>query len=216
MQNSYSETTVVYAGFWVRFAAFLIDSLIVGVLTLVARLVLAAGFWFFELFEVNPLDIKVLFTYTWRDIILYLPGAAYYIICTYCAGTTAGKRLFNLRVVSSSETGEEEKLRLFDVVYRETIGKFLSGVILNIGYIIAGIDSEKRAVHDFLCDTRVIYAKRVKVIPVQNGSQPYTSFEGPAPQNPDSPQNLQNTPAVPYNTQNGTDIQNNSNRKDRG
>ena len=67
MQNSCIEKTVVYAGFWVRFAAFLIDSLIVGVLTLTARLVLAAGSSFFELFEINLLDMKVLFTYTWRS-----------------------------------------------------------------------------------------------------------------------------------------------------
>ena len=113
MQNSCIEKTVVYAGFWVRFAAFLIDSLIVGVLTLTVRLVLAAGSSFFELFEINLLDMKVLFTYTWRDIILYLLGASYYIICTYCTGTTAGKRLLNLRVVPS---GTGEKLRLFDVV----------------------------------------------------------------------------------------------------
>lgn len=165
-----------------RFAAFLIDSLIVGILTLAARLVLAVSFSVFGLFEVNPLDVEVLFAYTVKDIILYLLGAAYYIICTYCAGTTAGKRLFNLRVVPA-ETKDGEKLRLFDVVYRETIGKFLSGVIMNIGYIIAGIDSEKRALHDILCDTRVIYAKRVKVIPVRTGQQQYTMYGGPAPQN---------------------------------
>ena len=165
-----------------RFAAFLIDSLIVGILTLAARLVLAVSFSVFGLFEVNPLDVEVLFTYTVKDIILYLLGAAYYIICTYCAGTTAGKRLFNLRVVPA-ETKDGEKLRLFDVVYRETIGKFLSGVIMNIGYIIAGIDSEKRALHDILCDTRVIYAKRVKVIPVRTGQRQYTMYGGPAPQN---------------------------------
>ena len=90
MQNSCDEKNVVYAGFWVRFAAFLIDSLIVGILTLAARLVLAVSFSVFGLFEVNPLDVEVLFTYTVKDIILYLLGAAYYIICTYCAGTTAG------------------------------------------------------------------------------------------------------------------------------
>ena len=82
MQNSCDEKNVVYAGFWVRFAAFLIDSLIVGILTLAARLVLAVSFSVFGLFEVNPLDVEVLFTYTVKDIILYLLGAAYYIICT--------------------------------------------------------------------------------------------------------------------------------------
>ena len=190
MQNSYDEKTVEYAGFWVRFSAFLVDSLLVGTLTLAARLVLAAGFSVFGLFEGNPLDVEVLFTYTWRDIILYFLGAAYYIICTFCAGTTAGKWLFNLRVVSSGAVNGE-KLRLFDVVYRETIGKFLSGVILNIGYIIAGIDGEKRALHDILCDTRVIYAKRIKVIPVRPGKQPYMALREPTPHNPGG---LQGTP----------------------
>ena len=173
MQNSYSERTVVYAGFWVRFAAFLIDSLIVGAALLIVRLALFFGFSVFELIEVNPLDTKVLFSYTVKDIILYLAGAAYYIICTYCAGTTAGKWLFNLRVVPAGGSGQR-KLRLIDVVYRETIGKFLSGLVMNIGYIIAGMDSEKRALHDMLCDTRVIYAKRVKVIPVRHGQYAYT------------------------------------------
>lgn len=181
MQNSYSEKTVVYAGFWVRFAAFLIDSLIVGAALLIVRLALFFGFSVFELIEVNPLDTKVLFSYTVKDIILYLAGAAYYIICTYCAGTTAGKWLFNLRVVPAGGSGQR-KLRLIDVVYRETIGKFLSGLVMNIGYIIAGMDSEKRALHDMLCDTRVIYAKRVKVIPVRPGQYAYTP-PGAGPQN---------------------------------
>ena len=196
MQNSYSEKTVVYAGFWVRFAAFLIDSLIVGAALLIVRLALFFGFSVFELIEVNPLDTKVLFSYTVKDIILYLAGAAYYIICTYCAGTTAGKWLFNLRVVPAGGSGQR-KLRLIDVVYRETIGKFLSGLVMNIGYIIAGMDSEKRALHDMLCDTRVIYAKRVKVIPVRPGQYAYTP-PGAGPQNmtpgPGNMPHMQNVP----------------------
>jgi uncharacterized RDD family membrane protein YckC len=34
--------------------------------------------------------------------------------------------------------------------------KVLSGLILGIGFIMAGFDSQKRALHDRLCDTRVI------------------------------------------------------------
>ena len=34
--------------------------------------------------------------------------------------------------------------------------KILSGLILAIGYIMAGFDSEKRALHDHICNTRVI------------------------------------------------------------
>jgi uncharacterized RDD family membrane protein YckC len=32
----------------------------------------------------------------------------------------------------------------------------LSAIILMIGYIMAGFDEQKRALHDILCDTRVI------------------------------------------------------------
>jgi uncharacterized RDD family membrane protein YckC len=34
--------------------------------------------------------------------------------------------------------------------------KFISGMILGIGYIMAGFDDQKRALHDRICDTRVI------------------------------------------------------------
>ena len=34
--------------------------------------------------------------------------------------------------------------------------KMLSAIILFIGYIMAGFDAEKRALHDMICDTRVV------------------------------------------------------------
>lgn len=71
----------------------------------------------------------------------------------------------NLRVVT--ETGE--KLTLFNVIYRETIGRFLCSFFGGIGYIMAGIDGQKRGLHDMICGTRVIYEKRVKVTVVNSG-----------------------------------------------
>lgn len=159
MQNNCSSGKPVYAGFWVRLAAYLADSVIVWTGLLICRITMSGVF---QLISRTPFDGNVLFEYTWKDIILYLTGSAYYVLCVYCAGTTAGKRLFNLRVVSA----DSEKLSFTDVLYRETVGKFLSGVVLCIGYLMAGIDHEKRALHDILCDTRVIYAKRVKITPV--------------------------------------------------
>ena len=34
---------------------------------------------------------------------------------------------------------------------------FLSSFTLGIGYLIAAFDNEKRALHDHVCDTRVVY-----------------------------------------------------------
>ena len=120
MQNSYNKAgePAVCAGFFVRMAAHLIDMLIVGGILLFARIPLALLSLFLP---TELLEYRVLFSYTIKDIYLYLGGVLYYILLTYYTGTTLGKKLMNLRVVS--ETGE--KLTLFNVIYRETIGRFL-------------------------------------------------------------------------------------------
>lgn len=175
MQNNYSnigavrgdcrtaggmDREIVYAGFWVRLAAYTIDSFIVFAGLLIVRLFLLGVS---SLTEGTPLGGNILFHYTLKDILLYGVQVFYFILCTYHAGTTPGKRVMNLRVVSAVE---EEKLSFLNVLYRETVGRFLSGLVLCIGYILIGIDKEKRGLHDMLCDTRVIYGRRIKVYPV--------------------------------------------------
>ena len=159
MQNSYSSRDTEYAGFWVRLAAYVIDSIIVFFGLLVVRLFLSG---IMSVLSDTWIGGNILFHYTLKDILLYGFQVLYFILCTYLTGTTLGKRAMNLRVVSA----DGQKLTILNVVYRETIGRFLCSISVGIGYIIAGVDREKRGLHDILCDTRVIYAKRVKVIPV--------------------------------------------------
>ena len=160
-------------------AAHLIDMLIVGGILLFARLPLALLSLFLP---TELLEYRVLFSYTIKDIYLYLGGVLYYILLTYYTGTTLGKKLMNLRIVS--ETGE--KLTLFNVIYRETIGRFLCSFFGGIGYIMAGIDGQKRGLHDMICGTRVIYEKRVKVTVVNSGvpqgsyGMPHHPMQNPA------------------------------------
>lgn len=169
MQNSYSKEQVVFAGFWVRLAAYIIDSVIVAAGMLLIRLVLSGVM---ALVEGSFLGGNLLFSYTLKDIVIYICGVLYFILCTYYTGTTLGKRAMNLRVVSPKEG---TKLSFVNVLYRETVGRFLSGFVLAIGYILIGIDGEKRGLHDILADTRVIYAKKVKVIP----QTPSAAYNGP-------------------------------------
>lgn len=156
MQNSYDETKVIYAGFWVRLAAYAIDSVLIFLGLLIVRLILSAVM---SALQGTVLGGNVLFHYTLKDILLYLCQVLYFILCTYYTGTTLGKRALNLRVVNADEG---EKLSLLDVIYRETVGRFLCSVTAGIGYLIAGLDPEKRGIHDMLCDTRVVYAVKVK------------------------------------------------------
>ena len=146
---------VVYAGFWARLSAYLIDLVLVWMGQLLVRLVLFLMFGFF--WEQNPLDWTFLFQYTFRDAILYGAGVTYFILCTYYAGATLGKKALNLKVVSA----EGSKLSFLDVLYRETIGRFLSAFVLGIGYLLVGLTNEKKGLHDILCDTRVVYEKKI-------------------------------------------------------
>lgn len=164
MRNNYdnqrADADVTYAGFWVRLAAYLIDSVIVFLLLLIVRLAMSGVM---SVLYGTALGGNILFDYTLKDIVLYLGQVLYFILCTRYTGTTPGKRAMNLRVISVDESGE---LDLLTVAYRETVGRFLCGISICIGYLIIGLDKEKRGFHDMLCDTRVVYGKKVKVYPV--------------------------------------------------
>ena len=172
MQNNCNRPDVAYAGFWVRLAAYCIDSVIVFAGLLVVRLFLSG---ITAVVEGTAFGGNVLFHYTLKDIILYVFHVLYFILCTYLTGTTLGKRAMNLRVVSA-DWGQ--RLSLLDVVYRETVGRVLCSLSIGIGYIIVGFDGEKRGIHDMLCDTRVIYAKKIKVFPVYQMPKGYPGPQG--------------------------------------
>lgn len=155
-----------YAGFWVRLAAYILDSIIVFFALLVVRLVISG---LMAAAKDTVLGGNILFQYNLKDIVLYVSEVLYFILCTYYTGTTFGKKAMNLRVIGADG---KEKLGLLTVVYRETVGRFLSGVIMGAGYFMIGIDKEKRGIHDILCDTRVIYAKKVKVFKVEKTFTP--------------------------------------------
>ena len=154
MQNK--PDNQVNAGFFVRLAAYLVDLLIVGVALLFVRIPVAISTW------ITPENILVkdlIFQYSAMDIICYLLTVSYFIFLTYFTGATIGKKMFHLRVVSK----EERKLTFFEVAFRETVGRFLSKLIVNVGYLMIGIHKEKHGLHDMLSDTEVIYYHEKKV-----------------------------------------------------
>ena len=66
-------------------------------------------------------------------------------------GATVGKMAMKIRVV----TAEGQKVSYLRALGRY-FAKLLSGMILMIGYLMAAFDDEKRALHDRICNTRVI------------------------------------------------------------
>ena len=136
------------AGFFPRLAAWLLDRLILGAVLLLPRLYLLA-----DRFGVDALSGAVLFRYRLSDIVLWTLGALYFILFTAFSGATPGKKAMGLTVVAK-EGGRPD---FMTVVSRETFARYLSS-ILCLGYLLCAVDPESGALHDRICDTRVVYA----------------------------------------------------------
>ncbi len=146
----------IYAGFFVRLAAFLVDMLIVQAALLFVRIPI----WLFSMGDPdNMLTRDFIFQYSVADIVCYLLMLAYFVLMTYYTNATLGKKLFQIRVVST----QDRDMTFFEVLYRESIGRYLSGIILHLGYILILAQKEHRGIHDLLSDTCVIYYHEKKV-----------------------------------------------------
>ena len=154
---------VIKAGFFPRLGAYLVDSCILGIVLFCLKIPVA----FMELaFPDAFIFGNVLFHYDIFDIFFYLLTLLYFVLTTSITGTTIGKRAFNLMVLDK----EGRNLTFWNALYRESVGKFLSGVFY-FGYIMIMIDKNNRAFHDYLCDSSVVYTCRFKVIKKVVGTQ---------------------------------------------
>lgn len=136
-----------YAGFWIRFGAKFIDGIILWVVNFVTSMgtALLAGT------QKSP---QVAITVLVLNVIIQMGVAiaynAWFLSSKYQA--TPGKIACGLKVVTA-EGGHVSAWRAAGRYFAE----ILSSLILMIGYIMAAFDDEKRALHDRICNTRVIY-----------------------------------------------------------
>jgi uncharacterized RDD family membrane protein YckC len=156
-----------YAGFWIRFCAKFLDNLILIVVLVVPLVIIAVFVAGTSSSSMAPLNLTT-------DPSLHATGSAanvmgnllgtFFQLIFFCAnaiysgfflgkyGATPGKMACKLVVVDANGA---------PVGYGRAFGRgfaeIVSGLVCNIGYIIAAFDGQKRALHDHICSTRVIY-----------------------------------------------------------
>lgn len=74
------------------------------------------------------------------------------VLVLFSAGTTPGKRVMGIRVIS--EDGLPATLGR--MIAREWFGKVISACVCGLGYVGIMLDSERRALHDRMAHTYVI------------------------------------------------------------
>jgi uncharacterized RDD family membrane protein YckC len=153
------EEAAHYCGFWIRLCARLLDGLFLSAITVPLSLINEVII--FRLYPFpgpgtaqfeNSSTLGTLLTIQAAFVLFgLLVALAYEVYSVGRFGGTPGKLLLRMRIVrsdSSRLTYRRAALRFF--------GKSLSDLTLYVGYLMVGFDSQRRALHDYIADTRVI------------------------------------------------------------
>jgi uncharacterized RDD family membrane protein YckC len=133
---------LAYAGFWVRVAALLIDSLI---------LCLAVGVVVGGIAAIAQDATVIILAY-----VVIIPAIfAYYVLLDSSAKQgTFGKQAMGIKIGKANG----ERITGINALGR-VFARSLSGMILYIGYIMVAFDAKKQGLHDKLANTYVFYAR---------------------------------------------------------
>lgn len=147
--------TPVYAGFWIRLLAKLIDAAVLYSVSLVVQRVVAAA-WFGGALPSFEQDVEGWLRFvTIMLSVNSMMAVAYSVYFIRKHEATPGKRLLGLRVVRA----DGSRVSVSRVGWRY-MAEQLSGLIVLVGYVMAAFDDEKRTLHDYMCDTRVVKGPR--------------------------------------------------------
>lgn len=135
-----------YASFKDRLIAFCIDVLISYLLSL-----LLSQIWTWISSGLSIVADQNIIDY----IIDLISGPVYFILMFYYFEATIGSMIMKIRLVSESGN----KAFLWQIAFRETIGKLISGIILGYGYFWIIADKRNQGFHDKMAKTIVIYNK---------------------------------------------------------
>jgi len=154
-----------YGGFWIRFGARMIDGLVFAV-----PFFIIFAFFFMPNFArvashpgkppTPPDPAFAIFGFLGFFLLTFVLGGCYEVLMLKYRSGTVGKIACGLKVVRPDGRGLSwgvcfGRFFMWNIV---TSGiPYLNFVLMLISSIMLGVDVEKRALHDRVCDTRVIY-----------------------------------------------------------
>ncbi len=142
-----ARTSARHAGFWIRVGAYMLDYFIklpVQILVQVVITFLPMAFPGRSAVAIVSFGLVFLLSIGFE--------LGYDIFFTGRFAATPGKMVCGLRVVRTDGARVT-----YGRATGRVFGKWLSSLTLCIGYLMVGFDEQKRALHDYLADTRVVF-----------------------------------------------------------
>jgi uncharacterized RDD family membrane protein YckC len=135
-----NERKIEYAGFWIRFAAYFIDAILLWIVNFIVAELFAGGY---DIFNASP----------GLGFFSLAVGILYFTLMESSEKqATLGKLAVGIKV--GDKTGK--RITIGNALGRY-LAKFLSVLILCVGFMMAGWDDRKQGLHDKLADTFVFY-----------------------------------------------------------
>jgi uncharacterized RDD family membrane protein YckC len=149
--------TPSYAGFWLRFAAYLIDAILLGLVLVPLGFIL--GVLLIATDNVNNQDLALLVNMLSNVISLVVDWLYASLLESSPWQATVGKKLIGIRVtdMNGNRIG-------FGQATGRHFGKILSSLICLIGFIMAAFTEKQQALHDMLAGTLVLSGSSESVV----------------------------------------------------
>tara|TARA_B100000586_G_scaffold191799_1_gene141225 strand:- start:422 stop:838 length:417 start_codon:yes stop_codon:yes gene_type:complete len=136
MESQDFNSTAVPAGFWIRFVAIIIDSILVGAVYFAIT---------FAMLAIDMLAFAGILGLIWvLGYYIYFPSSDMM--------GTPGKAVLGLKI--TDDLGNQISAGKATLRY---VGYIINGFTLHIGFLIVGFTENKRGLHDMVASTRVTY-----------------------------------------------------------
>ncbi len=141
-----------YGGFWVRVVAYLIDAILLFIVQLILGALLGVSVFASAGLGGEAADTAAGTAGLLYNLLSFAIGIAYFVYMESSAHqATFGKKALGL--VVTDEAGQ--RISVLRAVGRY-FAKFLSAIILLIGFIMVAFTDRKQGLHDMICSTLVL------------------------------------------------------------
>jgi len=153
-----------YAGFWIRFGAYLIDGIICAVviygslfIVILLGAALTPGSYssYYSPYSSGTSPVTGLLVILWFVFVIVFSWLYYAYQESSAAQATLGKQAVGVIVTDA----EGNRISLGKATGR-WLAKILSALIFCIGFIMIGFTDQKQGLHDMIASTRVVYKNR--------------------------------------------------------
>jgi uncharacterized RDD family membrane protein YckC len=159
---------VRYAGFWIRFIASFLDTLFLALPVAIVIYFVSDGNWFnISEYQQNlqmamsgnthALDHQPITSFTWELLFEVSVFVLTIIFWKKWRGATPGKKFVYIKIVDYKTHKDITNKQAIT----RSLGYIISTFLFLIGFLMVGFRKDKRALHDLLAGTAVIYTAKI-------------------------------------------------------